>query len=126
MNYVNIPTTFSPILSDSPDFWLGLTDRANRNNNPIPRNNGTHWTELETAFDAAFTDTAKQQNAHAALQQLTMRGDELDSYISTFKHLASRAGYALAEAGTVHLFVLGLKSKAHGRSLAPGHSTHHV
>ena len=59
------------------DDWVSdqveiLTDRANRNNNPIPRNNGTHWTELETAFDAAFTDTAKQQNAHAALQQLTM------------------------------------------------------
>ena len=88
-----------------------LTDRATRNNNPIPRNNGTHWTELETASDAAFTDMAKQQNAHAALQQLTMRGDELDSYISMFKHLASRAGYALTEAGTVHLFALGLKSK---------------
>ena len=98
------------------DDWVSnqvetLTDRAIRNNNPILSNNDVHWTELQTAFNAAFTDTAKQQNTHAALQQLTMRGDELDSYISMFKHLASHAGYALTEAGTIHLFALGLKSK---------------
>ena len=40
-----------------------------------------------------------------------MRGDDLDSYIATFKHLAKQAGYALTEAGTVHLFTLGLKDK---------------
>jgi hypothetical protein len=86
-----------------------LMDRAMRAQNPIPHGNDIHWTELETAFDAAYTDTAKQQNAHVALQQLQMRKDDLDAYIATFKHLASKAGYALTEAGTVHLFALGLK-----------------
>jgi hypothetical protein len=38
-----------------------------------------------------------------------MRKDDLDAYIATFKHLTSRAGYTFTEAGTVHLFALGLK-----------------
>ena len=96
------------------DDWVGdqlqtLTDRATRAANPIAHGEPVHWTELMTAFDAAFTDTAKQQNAHIALQQLQMRKDDLDGYVATFKHLASRAGYPLTEAGTVHLFALGLK-----------------
>jgi hypothetical protein len=86
-----------------------LMDRATRAQNPIAHGENIHWTELETAFNAAFTDTAKQQNAHVALQQLQMRKDDLDAYIATFKHLASKAGYALTEARTVHLFTLGLK-----------------
>jgi hypothetical protein len=96
------------------DDWVSdqvtiLMERASRTNNPVARGEAEHWTELETAFDAAFTDTAKQQHAHAALQQLQMRKDDLDAYIATFKHLAVQAGYALTEAGTVHLFALGLK-----------------
>jgi hypothetical protein len=47
--------------------------------------------------------------AHSALQQLTMKGDNLDSYVATFKHLAKRAGYDLTNLGTVHLFAYGLK-----------------
>src|SRR6266436_7297404 len=101
-----------PIVDD----WVSdqvtiLMDRASQAANPVPRTSAVHWTELQTAFDAAFTDTTKQQNAHAALQQLQMRGDDLDSYITTFKHLAGQAGYALTEAGTVHLFALNLKPK---------------
>jgi hypothetical protein len=38
-----------------------------------------------------------------------MRKDNLDGYIAMFKHLATRAGYLLTEAGTVHLFALSLK-----------------
>jgi hypothetical protein len=86
-----------------------LMDRATQAQNPITHREAVHWTELEITFNATFTDTAKQQNAHVALQQLQMKKDDLDAYIATFKHLASRAGYALTEAGTIHLFALGLK-----------------
>ena len=62
-----------------------------------------------TAFDAAFGDTTKPQQAHIALQQLQMRDDDLDSYVATFKSLAEDAGYDLANLGTVHIFAAGLK-----------------
>src|SRR6266566_6341983 len=38
-----------------------------------------------------------------------MRGDDLDSYVAAFKHLAKVAGYDLANLGTVHLFAMRLK-----------------
>jgi len=38
-----------------------------------------------------------------------MRGNDLDSYATTFKHLAKVAGYDLTNLGTVHLFAMGLK-----------------
>ena len=41
-----------------------------------------------TAFDAAFTNTTRQQTAQAKLKYLWMKDDDLDTYISTFKHLA--------------------------------------
>ena len=39
-----------------------------------------------------------------------MRDDDLDSYATTFKHLAKVTGYDLANLGTVHLFAMGLKA----------------
>jgi len=39
-----------------------------------------------------------------------MRGDNLDAYATTFKHLAKVAGYDLANLGMVHLFTMGLKA----------------
>ncbi|HYT41614.1 MAG TPA: hypothetical protein VEP90_04670 [Methylomirabilota bacterium] len=38
-----------------------------------------------------------------------MRGDDLDSYATTFKHLAKVTGYDLANLRIVHLFAMGLK-----------------
>src|SRR6266566_6559124 len=38
-----------------------------------------------------------------------MRGNDLDAYTATFKHLAKVAGYDLTNLGTVHLFIMGLK-----------------
>lgn len=40
-----------------------------------------------------------------------MRGEDLDGYIATFKHIAKKAGYQLNEAGTMHLFALVPKPK---------------
>jgi hypothetical protein len=40
-----------------------------------------------------------------------MKDDDLDTYISKFKHLARDAGYDLTAMGTVDLFALGLREK---------------
>jgi hypothetical protein len=64
-----------------------------------------------TAFDDAFTDTTRRQMAQAKLKHLRMKDDDLDTYISAFKHLARDAGYDLTAMGTVDLFALGLREK---------------
>jgi hypothetical protein len=64
-----------------------------------------------TAFDTAFTDTTRQQTAQAQLKHLWMKNDDLDTYISVFKHLAQDAGYNLTAMGTADLFALGLRKK---------------
>ena len=85
-----------------------LRQKVTRLANPIGRDDNILWTAFETAFTNAFTDTAKAQNAHAALEQLTMRGDDLDTYISTFRHLARDAGYDLTDQAVHHMFGRGL------------------
>jgi hypothetical protein len=62
-----------------------------------------------TAFDTAFTNTTRWQTAQAKLKHLWMKDDNLDTYISTFKHLAQDAGYDLTAMGMVDLFALGLR-----------------
>ena len=99
-----------PLIND----WVSdqisiLQNRLNRTVNPIARDKDEHWNEFITAFDTAFSDSTKAQQAHVALQQLNMRGDDLNSYVAAFKHLAKVVGYNLANLGTVHLFTMGLK-----------------
>jgi hypothetical protein len=86
-----------------------LMEKVTRQPNPIPRTEPVLWTDFMTAFNAAFTDTTKRQKAQTAIQQIRMRGDDLDGYVSTFKHIAKDAEYALDANGTIHLFALGLK-----------------
>ena len=93
------------------DQVTALREKVSRVNNPIGRDEEILWTMFEAEFTNAFTDTAKAQNAHAALEQLTMRGDDLDTYISTFKHLAKDAGYDLNDQAVHHMFGRGLGGK---------------
>jgi Retrotransposon gag protein len=86
-----------------------LRDRINYPTNPIGRDQEVHWIEFERAFDAIFTDTTKQQNAHNTLRQLRMQGNDLDNYIATFKKLARDTRYALDAQGTIFIFATGLK-----------------
>ncbi len=87
-----------------------LQNRHHRTVDPVGKDQDKHWNEFIAAFDAAFLDSTKAQQAHVALQQLNMRGNDLDSYTATFKHLAKVAGYNLTNLGTVHLFAMGLKA----------------
>ena len=59
------------------------------------------WTEFKTAFNDAWTDTSKKQNAYDQLMKLTMAGWDINTYIATFKRLALTAGWALNAKGTI-------------------------
>jgi len=99
-----------PLVNDwVEDQVTALTEKVTHQQNQIPRTENVLWTEYEAAFDSAFTDTTKKQRAQSAIQQLRMRGDDLDSYVSTFKHIAKQAEYSLDAQGTIYLFALGLK-----------------
>jgi hypothetical protein len=54
------------------DQVVGLHDKVSHVNNPIARTDQALWNNFETAFTNAFMDTAKAQNTHTALEQLTM------------------------------------------------------
>ena len=86
-----------------------LVDKTTRAVDRVGQNEDRLWNEYAAAFDAAFTDTTKKQQAFNKLQHLRMRADDLDSYVATFKHLAKVAGYTMNEPGTTYLFALGLK-----------------
>ena len=76
--------------------------------NPIARTSERFWNEFEQAFRTAFTDTTKEQLAHAKLFKLKMRPGGLDDYIAMFKHLAKQAGYNLNDKGLVLQFTKNL------------------
>ena len=78
-----------------------LTRKVTATVNPIARNSEVLWNEFEQAFRTAFTDMTKERLAHAKLFKLKMRPEELDDYITTFKHLAKQAGYDLNDKGIV-------------------------
>src|SRR5882757_4102009 len=86
-----------------------MVARINHPQNPIGHDQEALWTDFVTAFDGTFTDTTKKQKAHVTIQQIQMKGDDLDGYITAFKCLAKEAGYALDAVGTVNIFALELK-----------------
>ena len=74
-----------------------LRNKVSRQQNPVDRASEVLWNDFETAFTAAYTDTAKAQNAGNALDQLRMKGNDLDTYTTTFKHLVEEAGYDITD-----------------------------
>ena len=66
------------------------------------------WTEFETAFQAAYQDTTRAQDAYTALMQLEMRGWDIDTYIATFDRLVARAGWFASDKGIMEKFQNGL------------------
>ena len=75
------------------------------------------WTEFETAFHDAWTDTSKKQNVYDQLMKLTMAGWDIDTYIATFERLALAAGWALDAEGTIVRFREGLSKGIHSKAL---------
>ena len=75
------------------------------------------WMAFETAFQDAWTDTSKKQNAYDQLMKLTMAGWDINTYITTFDRLALAAGWELDAEGTIVRFREGLSKGIHSKAL---------
>ena len=62
------------------------------------------WTKFETAFQAAYQDTTRAQDAYTVLMQLEMRGIDIDTYIATFDWLVARTGWSTSDKGIMEKF----------------------
>ena len=91
------------------------TDTTKRNH--VQESDEVLWSEFETAFLAAWTDTSKKQNAYDQLMRLTMNGWDIDMYIATFDRLALAAGWDLDSEGTIAKFREGLSKGVHSKAL---------
>jgi hypothetical protein len=89
--------------------------------NPIGQDQEVLWNKFVAELDSHFTNTTRKQKAYAALQDLHMRGDDFDSYATTFKYLAKQARFALTTDTTIHLFALGLNPKLRTTIIAQDH-----
>jgi Retrotransposon gag protein len=79
---------------------------TNRTANP----NDEHvWNTFLEEFTDAFTDTTRREQATLDLINIQMKGEDLDTYISTFHHLRERAGWEPDAQETMLMFRRGLK-----------------
>jgi hypothetical protein len=83
----------------------------------VQEDNKVLWQEFEAAFQAAWTDMSKKQNAYDQLMKLTMNGWDIDTYIATFDHLALATGWTLDAKGTIVQFWEGLHKMIHSKAL---------
>jgi Retrotransposon gag protein/Zinc knuckle len=67
------------------------------------------WNMFLEEFTDAFTDTTRWEQATLDLINIQMKGEDLDTYISTFHHLRERAGWEPDAQGTMLMFRRGLK-----------------
>ena len=75
------------------------------------------WDEFAFDFENAWKDTASVVNAEEQLSRLTMKGLEIDNYISTFVRLAVAAEFELDSKALVGRFRSGLTERVHRRIL---------
>ena len=94
--------------------------------NWVVETNEILWTEFETAFLAAWTDTSKKQNAFNQLMRLTMSGWDVDTYIATFDRLTAAAGWDSNSEGTIAKFCEGLSKGIHSKALDRDHIPHTI
>jgi hypothetical protein len=66
------------------------------------------WDQFLVEFEAQYQDTAKENRARSALQNLKMKDNEIDAYISKFEELARLAGYMAGNQETLQMFLQGL------------------
>ena len=101
-----------PLVQDwANDYVTEMNARIHRQVNPILENSDVHWTSFLTDFRTAYTDTALQQTAYHQLQQLRMKGHDLDQYVARFKHLCTKAGVDRTQLQTISMFARGLERK---------------
>jgi hypothetical protein len=81
-----------------------LRTKTTRAQNPIAQTELALWNELEAAFTTAFTNTAKVQNAYYKLMNYYQHNDNINMYISTFRHLTKNTSYLPDAAATIDIF----------------------
>ena len=95
-----------------------LSDRTDTTKpNYVCKDDEVLWTEFDTAFTNAWTDTSKKKNTYDQLMKLTMTGRDIDTYIAAFEWLALAAGWALNAEGTIVQFREGLSKGIHSKAL---------
>jgi Retrotransposon gag protein len=62
------------------------------------------WNTFIEEFTEAFTDITRREQATLDLINIQMKGEDLDTYISTFHHLRERAGWEPDAQGTILMF----------------------
>ncbi|KAH8999740.1 hypothetical protein EDB92DRAFT_1940535 [Lactarius akahatsu] len=93
--------------------WVDLEEQkldglTTRHLNPVADTDEQLWTQFETSFKNAWTDTLSKQNAYQKLTTLQMKGDDVDAYIAQFEYLANTTGWHRDASGTVEFFRRGL------------------
>ncbi len=71
------------------------------------------WDEFEVAFTKAWMDSTKKQDASNHLQNLKMKGEDLDEYITEFEELMTIGGWDEKSEATMILFRNGLPKHIH-------------
>jgi len=66
------------------------------------------WDEFEVAFTKAWMDSTEKQDTSNCLQNLKMKGEDLDEYIAEFKELMTIGGWDEKSEATMILFRNGL------------------
>jgi Zinc knuckle/Retrotransposon gag protein len=66
------------------------------------------WDQFIAQFEAAFTDTQRDQRARSQLNSLRLKWPEIDQYTMNFERLIREAGYAPGGAQTVQMYIDGL------------------
>ena len=89
--------------------------------NHVQESDEVLWSEFETAFLSAWTDTSKKQNAYDQLMRLTMNGWDVDTYIATFDHLTLATEWDSNSEGTIAKFCEGLSRGIHSKALDRDH-----
>ena len=79
--------------------------------NPLVDNIPFLWEQFLNEFEAQYLDTAREDQARAALHEHKIKGEEIDAYISKFEELAHQANYTTGSPETLRLFLQGLNRK---------------
>jgi Retrotransposon gag protein len=62
------------------------------------------WNTFIEEFTEAFMDIIRREQVMLDLINIQMKGEDLDTYISTFHHLRERAGWEPDAQGTILMF----------------------
>jgi hypothetical protein len=91
----------------------------------VRENDEILWREFETAFKAAWTDTAKVQSAYSQLMKLQMKDLDIDTYNATFARLANAAGWEEDAKGDDRSLPIGPPRSYPTPYHQPGHNARH-